>query len=73
MVAIDTNQQREPMARKALRWLRMVLIGAAIAVLAVMLTGCGTTASEPVGIGSGPDQLKESPCACTEIPQVPLV
>lgn len=26
----------------------------------------------PVGIGTGPNELKQSPCACTEIPQKPF-
>jgi hypothetical protein len=26
----------------------------------------------PVGIGSGPNELKQSPCACAEIPQKPF-
>lgn len=38
----------------------------------LVLSGCGTTASEPKGIGTGPDALKESPCACTEIPMAPI-
>ena len=24
---------------------------------------------DPVGIGTDPDELKRSPCACTEVPQ----
>lgn len=35
-----------------------------------MLAACGTTeVPEPIGIGTGLDELKQSPCACVEIPQ----
>jgi hypothetical protein len=36
----------------------------------VALSACGSTSvPEPVGIGSGVDELKRSPCACMEVPQ----
>ena len=43
---------------------------AAIALI-VGLGACSTARTpDPVGIGSGNDELKGSPCACTEIPMV---
>lgn len=40
---------------------------AAIAACAILMGGCGTRGMQsemPVGIGSGTNQLKSSPCAC---------
>lgn len=48
--------------------------GAIIAALLVGLTGCTDAGANskitpgPVGIGRGIDDLKGTPCACTEIP-----
>ena len=37
-------------------------------IVVVLLTGCGSSrAPEPVGIGTDRDELKRSPCGCTEI------
>jgi hypothetical protein len=30
----------------------------------LLLAGCGSTSSDPTGIGRGTDALKKSPCAC---------
>jgi hypothetical protein len=49
--------------------------GACIALLMLGLTGCtgaiggnSEITPGPVGIGAGIDELKGTPCACTEIP-----
>lgn len=40
-----------------------------IAVVSLLLLGaCSSMTPAPVGIGSGPHELKRSPCACVEIP-----
>lgn len=45
----------------------MRYLAAALALLA--LSACSSTRSpDPVGIGEGVNELKRSPCACTEIP-----
>ncbi|MBU3655271.1 MAG: hypothetical protein FGM23_02785 [Alphaproteobacteria bacterium] len=34
------------------------------------LSACGTTEQpKPIGIGTGNDEYKRSPCACIEVPQ----
>lgn len=41
----------------------------AVSILALTLGACSQTMSaDPVGIGRGVNDLKSSPCACTEIP-----
>jgi uncharacterized lipoprotein YajG len=42
---------------------------AAILVACALLAGCASKYQEaPQGIGSGPNALKQSPCACTTLP-----
>lgn len=42
---------------------------AALTATAIALAACGSTdVRSPVGTGSGYNELKTSPCACTEIP-----
>jgi len=46
-------------------WIRIVLL-----LLLGGLGGCGSVFTpEPIGIGKDRDALKQSPCACDEIPQ----
>jgi len=47
----------------------MLKVAAALAVC-ILLAGCaGSRYQEnPVGIGSGPNTLKQAPCACTTLP-----
>lgn len=46
-----------------MKWLAVTLVLA-------LLAGCGSSqAPEPVGIGTGRDDLKRSPCGCFEIKQ----
>ena len=51
-----------------------LMLPLAICVVGVGLSGCSgilvgsDKVKGPVGIGTGVDELKESPCACTEIP-----
>ena len=39
-------------------------------VVALSVAACGTTTRDPVGTGTDYNELKTSPCACTEIPMV---
>lgn len=40
------------------------------ALVVLLLASCaGSDMIEPVGIGSGRDDLKRSPCACMPVPQ----
>lgn len=40
------------------------------ASVVMTVSACGTVNSlEPIGIGPDRDELKRSPCACTELPQ----
>ena len=43
-----------------------------IAALVVTLgvAACGSTTRDPIGAGTDYNELKTSPCACTEIPMV---
>jgi uncharacterized protein YceK len=42
----------------------------AVILVALLLSGCGSIFSpDPIGIGRDRDELKQSPCACDEIPQ----
>jgi len=46
---------------------------AATLIACVLLAGCSTFSGSryqesPVGIGSGPNTLKQSPCACITLP-----
>jgi len=42
----------------------------ALLLLVAGLSGCGSIFTpEPIGIGTDRDSLKQSPCACDEIPQ----
>jgi hypothetical protein len=47
-----------------------------LSLLALAMLALGACASHmqpaPVGIGAGPNELKQSPCACAEIPQKPF-
>ncbi len=53
--------------RDAIRHLKAVGVFFVIA----LLSGCSSSSMlEPVGIGPDRDELKKSPCACVEIPQV---
>lgn len=46
--------------------LKMMVILVAVGAL----SGCGTTEQpKPIGIGTGNDEYKRSPCACVEVPQ----
>ncbi|MDR0483928.1 MAG: hypothetical protein LBH40_01425 [Alphaproteobacteria bacterium] len=36
-------------------------------ILMGILSGCSSNLEKPVGIGSGRDDLKKSPCACLDI------
>ena len=42
------------------------------AILLAVLSGCagGKTQDNPIGIGSGPNKLKKSPCACMRLPNL---
>ena len=43
-----------------------------VATTALVLVSCSTATTEkPVGIGSGRDEYKRSPCACIPVQQVP--
>lgn len=46
------------------------LAAAAAACACLALSGCGSEVKSefPVGIGTGPNSLKASPCACLELP-----
>jgi hypothetical protein len=48
--------------------MRIIAITAILAALA--LTGCSSTTDSnyPIGIGTGPNSLKLSPCACMPLP-----
>ena len=37
-------------------------------LVAAVLAGCSSMAENPVGIGNDLHELKQSPCACLEIP-----
>ena len=39
-------------------------------VVALGVAACGSTSRDPVGTGKDYNELKTSPCACTEIPMV---
>lgn len=57
--------QKFPLLRQA----RKGRIGLLL-LLAAALSGCGTSQmQEPIGIGPDRDELKQSPCACFELPQ----
>lgn len=52
---------------------RTILTTLALASLAATLSGCvtandGNFQAAPVGVGSGPDRLKRTPCACVQLP-----
>ncbi|HIJ63542.1 MAG TPA: hypothetical protein HPQ04_12685 [Rhodospirillaceae bacterium] len=48
-----------------MKWLFATLVLA-------LLAACGSSqAPEPVGVGTGRDELKRSPCGCFEIKQSP--
>jgi len=48
---------------------RLFRILAGLAVVGA-LSACGTTEQpKPIGIGTGNDEYKRSPCACIEVPQ----
>jgi hypothetical protein len=40
-----------------------------VAFCAALLAACSSQSIDPVGIGSGRDDLKRSPCACLPVPQ----
>lgn len=48
--------------------MKRVLPISALFAAGVLLAGCTTTTTPPVGIGTGVNELKRSPCACIEIP-----
>ncbi len=49
------------------QWVLMALAAIAVAVMA--LGGCSSVDSQfPIGIGTGPNSLKQSPCACISLP-----
>ena len=38
----------------------------------MVLTGCGSTTDELVGVGRSTDEFTKSPCACYEMPLKPV-
>lgn len=66
-VPSDSHPSATPRSRDALRRRLSVAL---LVVPVLLLSACGgRSALEPVGIGSGRDDLKRSPCACYELRQ----
>lgn len=47
------------------QFIRLMLV----LVLLGGIAGCSTTPTEPLGVGTGRNDLKESPCACVRLKQ----